>query len=199
MSDLALDAVAPEPPPIRYYDQPRGGQRFILQLAPGQWQEGHIVGLTVTGEYQRADGTKSNEWYAVLQFDTTQEYRFNSRTRLVDGANQWQPAPEEAPVSSPNIGALEQAFGALSHRVHELALTVATLRLMVQEPVDVQRASPDPSAYVAREPAPTDERAPDANPTLVPAAGDVGSADAPVADDGAAAPVAVRRRRRVGA
>lgn len=199
MSDLALDAVAPEPPTIRYYDQPRGGQRFILALAPGQWQEGHIVGLTVTGEYQRADGTKSNEWYAVLQFDTTQEYRFNSRTRLVDGANQWQPAPEEAPVSSPNIGALEQAFGALSAHVRELAATVAALRLVTQEPVDDQRASPAPSAYVARVPDPTDERPADANPTLVPAAGDVGSAEDAVPGDVPATLAAVRRRRRVGA
>lgn len=126
--------------PIVYYDQPLAGQRFIRQDGLHKYTEGHVVGVTVDGQHPGPDGVMRDAWYAVIQYDTTQEYRFNFQTRIVEGSVQWMPIPD--PDSNE---ALRDGLQELRAEVVDLSLKLDALRLVACDPVDATPETVEPS------------------------------------------------------
>lgn len=144
--------------PIVYYDQPLAGQRFIRRDGLHKYTEGHVVGVTVDGQHPGPDGVMRDAWYAVIQYDTTQEYRFNFQTRIVEGAVQWQPVAMPGTVQAVDecynvLGdeivqvreALRDGLQELRAEVVDLSLKLDALRLVACDPVDATPETVEPS------------------------------------------------------
>lgn len=91
-------------PPTQFYQKPYYGQQFRRKQNQTDYQDGAIVGLSVSGGTFQRDGIAVEDWSATIQYGQ-QEYAYiNARTALVPNASQWLPIPDEEVLSRHGAG-----------------------------------------------------------------------------------------------